>query len=148
MKYFFYPAYSFGLLISISATLPGSELQKIQQLPDNVLIRFLLSDPFMHFLTFGILSFLICYGYRRSAYNVKHRGHSANKSKKANERGKSLKTNIPYFNAGLIAVGYSFLIEIYQWILPWRSFEIGDLAWNITGVILSNSGLYLAYEIF
>jgi len=106
----FFPAYLYSGLLWIAASLPGEELEKIQKYPDHFLLRFLLSDAFLHFLVFGLLTLLICRGYSRE-----------------------MKT-VPWFWVGFIASGYGFLIEVYQGILPWRSFGLDDLIWNTIGV--------------
>jgi len=108
----FTPAYLLSLFMWIVASLPGDDLNRIQKLPENPWLRFFLSDPFMHFLTFGLLTLLICRGYDQE-----------------------LRKSIPLVKVGLIASGYGLLIEIYQSILPWRSFGVDDLAWNTVGVL-------------
>ena len=66
----------------------------------------------MHFIVFGALAFLIRGGfYTRSRRNI------------------SLVTV-----AGL-ACGYGLFIEVYQAIIPWRSFGIDDIIWNTVGVL-------------
>jgi len=55
----FTPAYLLSLFMWIVASLPGDDLNRIQRLPENPWLRFFLSDPFMHFLTFGLLTLLI-----------------------------------------------------------------------------------------
>lgn len=122
----FFPAYSLALLIFIVASLPGSDLQKVQEYPNNLLLRFLLSDPFMHFLTFGILTLLICYGYKRS-----------DQTEKGFQYGKTDSINSLYIRGGLIGIGYSLFIELYQAILPYRTFGLDDLLWNTTGIIIA-----------
>ena len=106
----FFPAYLFSGLLWVAASLPGDELAKIQNFPDHLLLRFFLSDGFMHFLVFGLLTLLICLGYSQEVKAV------------------------PWLRAGLMAIGYGLLIEIYQGILPWRSFGMDDLVWNTVGV--------------
>jgi glycopeptide antibiotics resistance protein len=66
----------------------------------------------MHFLTFGLLALIICRGYDK-------------------ESGRS----IPLMRVGLLASGYGLMIELYQGILPWRSFGLDDLIWNTVGVL-------------
>lgn len=122
----FFPAYSLALLIFIVASLPGSDLQKVQKYPNNLLLRYLLSDPFMHFLTFGIFTFLVCYGYKRS-----------DPIEKGFKQGKASSVNSLYIRGGLIGIGYSLFIELYQAILPYRSFGLDDLFWNTTGIIFA-----------
>ena len=126
MKSSFLPAYSLSLLIFIVASLPGSGLKKIQRFPDNAGLRFLLSDQFMHFLTFGVLTLLTYYGYERS---IQYKAR--NKSKECRDSGKAA---IPYLKICLIPAGYGVLIEIYQAVLPYRSFGLDDILWNLTGV--------------
>lgn len=110
----FIPAYLFSLFIWIMASLPGDDLGKVQKFPGNPWLRFFLSDPFMHFLTFVLLALMICRGYDK-------------------ESGGS----IPLVRVGLLASGYGLLIEIYQGILPWRSFGVDDLFWNTFGVLFT-----------
>jgi len=92
--------------------LPGSELEKVQQYPDNAFLRFLLSDPVMHWGVFAVLSGLIFIGFYQSGINP-----------------------IPWIKVILIGIGYVLLIEIYQAILPWRSFGFDDILWGSLGVI-------------
>jgi len=42
---------------------------------------------------------------------------------------------IPFVRVAILAIGYGLLIEVYQGILPWRSFGVDDLAWNSVGVL-------------
>ncbi len=108
----FIPAYLYSLFLWIVASLPGKDLQKIQKFPEDPWFRFFLSDPFMHFLTFGLLALIICRGYDK-------------------ESGRS----IPLVRVGLLASIYGFMIELYQSILPWRSFGLDDLIWNTVGIL-------------
>lgn len=108
----FFPAYVFSLMIWVVASLPGEELEKIQKFPDNPLLRIILSDPFMHFLVFGLLTLLICRGFHLKS-----------------------RESIPLLKVGTLASGYGLLIEVYQGILPWRSFGLDDLFWNLVGVL-------------
>ena len=39
------------------------------------------------------------------------------------------------FFAGISIFLYSFVIELVQYFLPYRSFSVGDLAANITGIV-------------
>jgi len=108
----FIPAYLFALLIWIVASLPGDDLGRIQKYPDNLWFRFFLSDPFMHFMVFGLLTLFICRGYDQES------------------RG-----SIPMARVGFLAAGYGLFIEVCQGILPWRSFGLDDLFWNTVGVL-------------
>ena len=110
----FIPAYLFASFMWIMASLPGNDLNKIQKFPENPWLRFFLSDPFMHFLIFGLLTLLIFKGFY--------------------DEGRRF---IPLIKIGLISSGYGLLIEIYQGFLPWRSFGLDDLIWNIVGVLFT-----------
>jgi len=110
----FIPAYLLSLFIWIMASLPGDDLNRIQKFPENPWLRFFLSDPFMHFLTFGLLTLLIFKGFY--------------------DKGRR---SIPLIKIALISSGYGLLIEIYQGILPWRSFGVDDIFWNTLGVLFT-----------
>ncbi|MEE8389460.1 MAG: VanZ family protein [Anaerolineae bacterium] len=109
----FVPAGLFALLLWVLASLPGDDLQRIQATPENPLLAFILSDPFMHFLTFGLLALLIRLGLYGRARDT-----------------------VPFATATVLASGYGLLIEVYQAILPWRSFGLDDVAWNTMGVVV------------
>jgi len=94
------------------SSLPGSELEKVQQYPDNAFLRFLLSDPVMHWGVFSVLSGLLCYGFYQSGTNP-----------------------IPLSRVILLGIGYVLFIELYQAILPWRSFGFDDILWGSAGVV-------------
>ena len=57
------PAILLSLSLLAIASLPGSDLYEVQIDPANPLFRFLLSDSFMHFLTFALLTSLIAMGF-------------------------------------------------------------------------------------
>ena len=48
---YFVPAVILVVLLFGVASLPGSDLHEVQSGPEGPLLRFLLSDPFMHFFT-------------------------------------------------------------------------------------------------
>lgn len=108
----FVPAELFALLIWVQASLPGENLQRIQTAPKSPWLSTILSDPVMHFLVFGFLTIFICIGFY----------------------GKS-KWSLPLGKVAVISFGYSFVIEIYQGILPWRTFGLDDLVWNAAGIL-------------
>ena len=110
----FLPAVPFCLFLWIVASLPGSDLRRIQTSPESALFRFILSDPCMHFLTFGLLTLLLCVGFF---------GQSGG--------------SIRLLRVGAFATGYGLLIEAYQQILPERAFGLDDALWNVVGVLFS-----------
>ena len=108
----FVPAGLLALLLWIVASLPGDDLQRVQSAPASPLLAFVLSDPFMHFLVSGLLTFLIGMGFHGKSRNP-----------------------VPLVKVALLASGYGLLIEVYQGLLPWRSFGLDDLVWNTVGVL-------------
>ena len=112
--YYSVPAIFLSLFLWGVASLPGSDLYEVQSGPESPLLSFLLSDPFMHFLTYALLTFLVGIGYHLS------------------RNGK-----IPLGRVALLAIGYGLFIEVYQWILPWRGFGLDDLLWNTVGVLFA-----------
>ena len=109
---YFYPSYIFAILIFILSSLPGEKLTKIQQYPDNAFLQFFLSDPMMHWGVSAVLSALLCYGFYQSGTNP-----------------------IPLGKIVLLGIGYVLFIEIYQAILPWRSFGFDDILWGSIGMV-------------
>jgi len=93
-------------------SLPVSELEKVQQFPDNVFLHFFFSDPVMHWGVFAVLSGLLCYGFYHSGM-----------------------IPIPLSKVIFLGIGYVLFIEIYQAILPWRSFGFDDIFWDSVGVM-------------
>jgi hypothetical protein len=112
------PAGLLALLLWIVASLPGEDLQSIQAAPESPLLRTVLSDPFMHALTFALLAMLIAWSFRTQP---EHAPSGA---------------GVPFARIAALTIGYGFCIEIYQAILPWRSFGFDDLCWNTIGVLL------------
>ena len=108
----FVPAALFSLAQWGLATLPAGSLQSIQAAPHSALLRLLLSDPSMHVLTFALLALLIAWGFGLPA------------------QGPARLAKI-----GLLAAGVGLVIEVYQGLLPWRSFGLDDLLWNTVGVL-------------
>jgi hypothetical protein len=121
------PVVAYALLLLAVASLPGSDLQRIQAAPENLALRAVLSDPFMHALTFGLFSLLLAWGL-------------ASRGRPAGVRVGLLAWRLAAV-AALPAVGFGLLIELYQALLPWRAFGIDDLAWNAVGVVLCLAGL-------
>jgi len=112
MRKRFIPTYVFSLLIWFIASLPGEELSNVQRSPKSQFLRIIFSDPFMHFSVFGLLALLICMGFYRESVRA-----------------------IPVTIVALLSVGYGLLIELYQGILPWRSFGFDDIFWNTLGAL-------------
>ena len=114
----FVPAALLALALWIVASLPADDLKHIQQAPQHPLLRTVLSDRPMHALTFGLFTLLTAWGFSAQP-----------------------RAPAPRARAAVLAVGFGFLIELYQGILPWRSFGFDDLLWNTVGVLLALAAL-------
>lgn len=106
----FIPAWIFAGLIVISASVPNDELQKFKNL--NKILEILLSDYILHFFAFGIFAGLFCYGYYRNKESF-----------------------LLYLKVGLLSLCFGFFIEIYQIFLPYRSFDLHDIASDCVGIV-------------
>ena len=108
------PAYIFSFIIFVVASFPGGDLDRVQKSLKTKRFQIVLSDPFMHFFVFGVLALLIYIGFYTSSPK-----------------------NNPLVKVGILAGGYGLFIEIYQAIIPWRSFGFDDIIWNSAGVIFA-----------
>ena len=98
-------------------------MTKVQQLPYNVMLRFLLSDPVLHWGVFAVLSGLLCVGFYHSGMNP------------IPLYSRKLLTGQAIIKVILLGIGYVLFIEIYQAIIPWRSFGFDDILWGSVGVV-------------
>lgn len=104
--------YVYAFLLLVGASVPTEGFRKFQDA--NVLFSVLFSDYALHFFGFGIMAWLLCYGYHR----VK-------------------KIRWPYFRAGIVSVAYGFFIELVHILLPYRAFALVDLAMDAAGVLFA-----------
>ncbi len=96
---------------------PGTDFLKLQKA--NKIFSVLLSDNAFHFFGFGILAWLLCYGYHRAKLG-----------------------RMPYLRAGVFALAYGFFIELVQIPLPYRIFSMKDFAVGAVGIVV---GLFVFY---
>jgi len=106
----FLPAYIFGVLLLIGASLPSRSLTKIQNI--HRILDIVFSEYSLHFFGFGIFVGLLAWGY----YQRKSTGI--------------------FVKAGIISFSYGLLIEIIHYFLPYRSAELSDLALDAAGIAL------------
>ncbi len=106
----FLPAYVFGVLLLIGASLPSGSLRKIQNIHRFFDIVF--SEYSLHFFGFGIFAGLLAWGY----YQKKSTGI--------------------FMKAGIFSFSFGLLIEIIHYFLPYRSAELTDLALDTAGIAL------------
>jgi len=104
--------YVYAVLLLIGALIPTSDLIRIQRF--NKIFSAILSDKALHFLGFGLLAWLLCYGYHKAG-----------------------KTRWLYLRSAVVSVGYGFVIELIQILLPYRIFSWDDLAADAAGVALA-----------
>jgi len=105
----FIPAWAFAALIFVGCSVPVDKLSKISE--SNSILSVILSDPFLHFCMFGLLVWLICYGYYKSS-----------------------RPRIPCIKIFFITISYGLGIEIWQAVLSYRSFSIYDLLFDLLGI--------------
>lgn len=101
----------YAFLLLVGAMIPGTDFISLQKA--NKIFEVLFSDYAFHFFGFGILAWLMCYGYHK---------------------GKLSKT--PYLRAGFFALAYGFFIELIQVPLPYRHFSIKDLVVDAAGILV------------
>lgn len=106
----FLPAYMFGVMILIGASMPTSGLKKIRRIND--LFGLIFSDSSLHFFGFGLFAALVAWGYYKK------------------------KSSFTLLRSGLLAFFFGLFIEVYQFFLPHRSFSLVDLAFDCGGIAL------------
>jgi len=104
----FLPAYLFGGLIFIGASVSTNELYKIQRL--HVLLDLLFSDFSLHFFGFGGFALLLAWGDYKN------------------------ESSFPVLRAGVIAGCFGLTIEVYQLFLPYRDFSFKDMGADLAGI--------------
>ena len=107
----FIPAYVFGGLIFIGASISTRGLTKIRGIHD--LLDIVFSEYSLHFFGFGIFAILLGWGYYKS------------------------KSSSILVRAGFLSFGFGFIIEVYQKFLPYRDFSLVDVAIDCAGIVLA-----------
>jgi VanZ family protein len=98
-----------------------------QQMPDTAIWNVLTFDKFAHFASYALLVFLLIVGFTKQHTYMELRFSA-----------------VKY--ALLTGITYGLLIEIIQWLVPGRTFELGDLLANIIGCLLGTAVFYLVYK--
>lgn len=111
MKNPYFGARLFAILMLVGFSIPSEPIENIANL--NNFLSFILSDKMLHAVIFGILVWLWCLG----AYK---KGHEPT----------------PYLQVLLGAGGYGFFIELWQYLLPFRSFDGIDLLFDLLGIVI------------
>ena len=110
--------YVYAILLLVGAMIPEGDFFKLQKA--NKIFSVLLSDNAFHFFSFGILAWLLCYGYHRAKLS-----------------------RMPYLRAGIFSLAYGLFIELVQIPLPYRLFSVKDLVVDAAGIVVGLFGFYL-----
>jgi glycopeptide antibiotics resistance protein len=105
----FIPAWVFAGVMFVGCSVPVDKISIISE--SHPILSVVLSDSFLHFCMFGLLVWLICYGSYKSSGS-----------------------RIPYMKYFFLAISYGLGIEIWQAVLPYRSFSIFDLVFDLLGI--------------
>jgi hypothetical protein len=116
----FLPAYIFGVLLLIGASVPSHNLARIKNI--NRFFDIILSENLLHFFGFGIFAVLLAWGYY-----------------KRNSSGVFLK-------AGFFSFFFGFMIEVLHYFLPYRSAELKDLALDLAGILVMLGLFWLVFS--
>lgn len=106
----FLPSYIFGTAVILSASVPLESLDKIKGC--NTLLDILLSDCVFHFFAFGIFALLLSYGFL-----------------------KRKEPAFPVLKIGLLSSCFGVLIEIIQIVIPYRTFGLIDIVFDLAGIV-------------
>jgi len=105
----FIPAWALAVVMFVGCSIPVDKISKISE--SHPILSVVLSDSFLHFCMFGLLVWLVCYGYYKSSW-----------------------FRIPYIKIFFMVMSYGLGIEIWQIVLSYRSFSIFDLAFDLLGI--------------
>ncbi len=108
----FIPAWVFAVVMFVGCSVPVDKISIISE--SHPILSVILSDSFLHFCMFGLLAWLICYGYHKLG-----------------------RFRIPYIKIFFMAISYGLGIEIWQAVLSYRSFSIYDLFFDLLGIIVA-----------
>ena len=111
MKNPYFWARLFAVLMLVVFSIPSEPIETIANL--NKFMSYMLSDKMLHAVVFGIFVWLWCAGTHK-------KGHEPT----------------PYLTVFLGAGGYGFFIELWQYLLPFRSFDGIDLVFDLLGIVI------------
>jgi len=116
----FIPAYIFAVLIIIGSSISTEGLEKFENA--NIFSEIVFSHYTIHFFGFGILAVLLAWGF--------HKKRSSSVLKRA----------------GLLALFFGLFIEVYQFLLPHRSFSVLGLAVDCAAIVVALWLFWLIYS--
>lgn len=106
----FLPAVIFAAVMLVGYSLPTDKLERIKE--SRQFFDTVFSDFSLHFFLFALFVFLLGYGFVKR-YTLKW----------------------SFLSAGLLSFGYGILIELWQHVLPYRTFKIDDILNNFFGIL-------------
>lgn len=115
----FLPAVIFAAVMLVGYSLPTAQLEKMKE--SRKLFDTVFSDFSLHFFLFALFVFLLGYGFSQRF---------------------RLKWSL--LNAGLLSFGYGIFIELWQYVLPYRTFKLDDILNDLFGILF---GLLLLWVI-
>jgi hypothetical protein len=107
----FIPAYVFGVLLFVGASISTRGLSKIRGIHELLDLAF--SQYSLHFFGFGIFAFLLAWGYYKN------------------------KSSAVLVRSGLLAGLFGVVIEVYQSFLPYRDFSVVDIGIDLAGIAVA-----------
>jgi len=116
---YFIPAYIFAFLIFFGASISTKGLEKIEDI--NIFFEIVFSHYSAHFFGFGILAALLAWGHHKK------------------------KSSSVLMRAGLLTLFFGLIIEVYQILLPYRSFSVSGLAVDCAGVVFALGLFWLIF---
>ena len=102
--------YIYAAVILLGHSIPTYYFTRLSRV--NRLFRYIFSDETFHFVLFGFLAWLLCFGY-----------YMAGRKK------------IPYLKIFILSAAYGMLIEAWQALLPYRHFDKRDMLFDVAGIV-------------
>lgn len=109
-KHPFFPSVIWTGIMFVGYSIPVEGLGEYAG--SHFFLSFILSEKSLHFIAFGIFAWFLSLGFLKSGW-----------------------TELPFFIIFLLAMGYGLFIEMWQAILPYRSFGVDDLVFDFLGVM-------------
>ena len=102
-------AWVYAVIVFLGHTLPEGRFTDLVKV--NKLFSIIFSDKSLHFFVYGILAWLLCFGFYRSG-----------------------RSKIPYIEIFVLSMAYGILIEVWQIFLPFRAFQWSDMGFDFLGI--------------
>jgi len=110
----------YGIIIIVGYSIPKNVIDKIS---DIKFFPSFISDPLIHLITFGFFTLLLGWIFFR-----RNTGY------------------FPYIKLLAYSIGFGFIIELFQLILPFRAFEFIDFIWDVVGILIA-IGIIFVFDV-